>query len=660
MLNLGNVTRMVALAAVLVVAMSVLSGGRSERASADGECGPMDVVFLIDDTGSMGGAITTVQAGVVSILSDINAASGGDYKLGLVSFKDNVVVLNDLAAGNTASVQANILALVASGGAGMPEASDEALNTVIKGLDAADRPVGKQTGDFNGVWRSGAVKIAIVITDSLPGGFDDTYTVGVDDVNAHQRALDALAAGIKISAVYVPTGSDVGQKAVLQDYAAVSGGSFIETASDGSSTAHSIAAIIAACGGSVCPPSAPGAAVNTCALVDPGTLPPPNIECKWELPDMQPGVSNPLSYPDTAVQYGTATNVHQHDDDMTVVPDADNNPSNGIQIPCSGPPGAVPSMPDGVRSMIQVAPVPEDDPEQRHIQLWMAVDHPNNISNITKVYWRVWEPAPLAGLCPDRTAPTDGWCVKVEQVDGTKVDKAECNTITGRLGTGTAVGKMFEAAVHTGQVAAAAVDNVDKGMRAKCSEEEKAIYYASFDLSKEQPCGKYKIQATAVGVGGKMDKLTNYLDVLCVFYLRIDFNKVDWGTVTPGLKDIVSGDLLWDKPADNAPTVKNVGNSGMGLGLHFSKMVGVNEKKEITIFDAKFGRSPDTLQEIDPIAASTPVQFDKNRERVLCANEKGKLDLSIHPPVDLPQDLYLGTVDVIGRLVPGICEPIIE
>jgi hypothetical protein len=221
----------------------------TEPPGEPGPCGPMDVAFVIDDTGSMGGAIDNVKAEAASLLAQIDAASGGDDQLALVTFKDTVSVLQDLAAGNEAAVSAGIAGLVALGGAFLPEASDEALNTVINGLDAADRAPGQQTGDFNGTFRAGAVKIVILITDALPGGFDDLYTAGVDDVNAHARALEAAAAGILISAIYVPTdGVDALEAAIMMDYATTTGGTFTQTNADGTGTAAAISAIIEGCG----------------------------------------------------------------------------------------------------------------------------------------------------------------------------------------------------------------------------------------------------------------------------------------------------------------------------------------------------------------------------------------------------------------------------
>jgi uncharacterized repeat protein (TIGR01451 family) len=218
------------------------------RTQVASSCGPIDMVFVIDTTSSMDEAIDNVKAEVGSLIGLVDDFSGGDFQLGLVTFKDDVTVWNDLAAGNEAAVQANILALTAGGGGNTPEASDEALNTVIHGLDADDRPPGAQTGDFDGVWRPAAAKLIILITDAPPGGFDDTFTPGEDDENAHDRAEEAAAAGIAISAIYVPTTINETAEAVMEDYAETSGGIYFKAREDGSGTADAIAGIVANCG----------------------------------------------------------------------------------------------------------------------------------------------------------------------------------------------------------------------------------------------------------------------------------------------------------------------------------------------------------------------------------------------------------------------------
>ncbi|WP_026316042.1 vWA domain-containing protein [Actinokineospora enzanensis] len=236
-------TLVAATVAMVAAVLPVLPAAAAENPVAQpalppktGPCGPMDVTFVIDDTGSMGGAIANIKTGINAIIGDVASLSGGDFKLGLVSFKDNVRVINDLAAGNQAAVTTAVNGLVAAGGGAGPEASDEALNTVVNNLPAAGRP---QTGDFLGTWRSNATKTVVLVTDALPGGFDDTHTA-VDVTNAHLRALQAQN-NIKINSVYVPTGGVSAPVAtIMQDYANTTGGLYTQAAADGSNTATTI------------------------------------------------------------------------------------------------------------------------------------------------------------------------------------------------------------------------------------------------------------------------------------------------------------------------------------------------------------------------------------------------------------------------------------
>jgi titin len=53
---------------------------------------PMDVAFVIDDSGSMQSSLNQLQAGFPSILSAIQTTSGNNYRLSLVTFKDDITV----------------------------------------------------------------------------------------------------------------------------------------------------------------------------------------------------------------------------------------------------------------------------------------------------------------------------------------------------------------------------------------------------------------------------------------------------------------------------------------------------------------------------------------------------------------------------------------
>jgi uncharacterized protein YegL len=242
---------------------------------ADAVCGPMDVVFIIDTTGSMLGAIDNVNSELTTILSCIETVSGGDYRLALVTFADTITVLHNFAATNAAAVGTSIAGLTAWAGAGAAEASDEALNTVVNALPAAGRA---QNVDFTPDWRgAGVAKIVILVTDAPPGGFDDTYTAGVDDVNAHARALEAFGKGIKISAIFVPTSGDyAGQAAIMNDYATTTNGVYVLANSDGSGTGQGILDIISTCGSAqidVPLDIKPGSCPNPMNVADKGVLP---------------------------------------------------------------------------------------------------------------------------------------------------------------------------------------------------------------------------------------------------------------------------------------------------------------------------------------------------------------------------------------------------
>ena len=90
----------------------------------------------------------------------------------------------------------------------------------------------------------------------------------------------------------------------------------------------------------------------------------------------------------------------------------------------------------------------------------------------------------------------------------------------------------------TGQLSSAAVDDVNLGLVAKCQQGEKAIYFAKFSISKEQPCGEYRIEVHASSQGFE-SILNNYIDVICMLSFETDFETVDWGDITPGNFDIV-------------------------------------------------------------------------------------------------------------------------
>ena len=326
---------------------------------------------------------------------------------------------------------------------------------------------------------------------------------------------------------------------------------------------------------------------------------------------------------------------HAHDDDMAVVPDGDGDPSDGVQKPCSGPPSGAPAQPEGVRHMIQVVPNLEDQPEPRRIELWLAADHAEGVDAIAGAFWAVYRP--------------DG--SKMTVAAGRRLPSEDCAAL-GRAG-GPA-GSMFEAAVHTGQLSARAVNAGADGLLDRCRSGAAVFFSGAFALGKDEPCGEYLVAGVATSTGGVSAGLTTRIDVLCVFGMKLDFNSLDWGAVDPGSRKQISGDALFDPAGDVAPTLKNIGNDGMGLRLRFSAMVSAS-RGSIDEFDSCFGRTDAMMQCVDPIRAGVLASFDADPRRVLCAGEPGRIDFAVRPGPVLIPDVYHGLLTVIGVHVPGEC-----
>jgi len=230
---------------VVLMALVYLMGRQAFGAG----CGCMDLALIVDDTGSMGGALDNVKAELPDIIATAQAASGGDLRIGLITFPNDDVEVNVPFTTNVSLIESNIQALVANGGNGEPESSDTSLQFAITG--ATDPSCTVSNAPF-GSFRTGCVKIAVLITDARPGECSDSFTLGVSDVYAHNVAVQAASAGVLVSAIYVPDDPDptiaAEIKSVMQDYADTTGGAFVETGADGTGTGDGISDIVATCG----------------------------------------------------------------------------------------------------------------------------------------------------------------------------------------------------------------------------------------------------------------------------------------------------------------------------------------------------------------------------------------------------------------------------
>jgi hypothetical protein len=202
----------------------------------------------------MSPAIEDVRARMVEILDLVETLSGGAFQLGLVTFGTRVRVRQDLDAlpdptAKKAAMMAALRQISVLGGGRAPEASDEALNTVLNRLEADGR---LQKGDFTGHF-IGESRIVILVTDQLPAGFDDVFTEGYDDVNILRLAEQAAGHDIRISTIAVPlTTTEPPHQgrlmALMADVAQITGGIHVGRVDVRGGTSRAILDIVRACG----------------------------------------------------------------------------------------------------------------------------------------------------------------------------------------------------------------------------------------------------------------------------------------------------------------------------------------------------------------------------------------------------------------------------
>lgn len=138
----------------------------TKRSSGDGTTG-LDVMFVVDTTGSMGDKINQAKQFAAASAARIQALRG---RVGLVSYRDagdSYIARIESPLSNTMTdFTAKLQALTASGGGDTPEAALHALKIGMNGLS----------------WQQGATKAAILLTDANyhdPDVVDGTTTAEV-------------------------------------------------------------------------------------------------------------------------------------------------------------------------------------------------------------------------------------------------------------------------------------------------------------------------------------------------------------------------------------------------------------------------------------------------------------------------------------------------
>lgn len=165
----------------------------------------IDVVFIVDYTGSMSGAINGVKAGIANIINTISLESLNNARIGLVIFDEysanatpnyglkstytNLPAAQKFINRNFGVGRAQHITALAPMGS-VNNFTD--FNAKLALLNTSDFPLGNgegtpEPGDLGtyevvknnlaGAWRAEAIKVIVLITDAVPGGNDDSNTI---------------------------------------------------------------------------------------------------------------------------------------------------------------------------------------------------------------------------------------------------------------------------------------------------------------------------------------------------------------------------------------------------------------------------------------------------------------------------------------------------
>jgi hypothetical protein len=192
-----------------------------EQAAVEGM--PLDVLFLLDSTGSMADEIAQIKATLLSISARISdLPSQPDLRLGMVAYRDRgddfVTLLHDFESEPERFLE-TIRGVVADGGDDYPESLNEALHVAV----------------HEPQWRHGdAIRLIFLIADAPPHlDYQDDYSYADDMVDAHRR-------GIKIFSI-ATSGLDAQGEYIFRQIAQHTMGRFLFVVyGPGGTTSHSV------------------------------------------------------------------------------------------------------------------------------------------------------------------------------------------------------------------------------------------------------------------------------------------------------------------------------------------------------------------------------------------------------------------------------------
>lgn len=147
---------------------------------------PLDVLFLIDTTGSMADEIERIKETLLSMTAKVKASANGDravsLRYGAVLYRDvgdaYVTATRDFTSDVTA-FEKSLRSVEADGGGDTPESLNQGLAEAMVGVS----------------WRDGAAKVAFLVADAVP------HMDYAGDIPYAESLQDAVTLGVRIHAV---------------------------------------------------------------------------------------------------------------------------------------------------------------------------------------------------------------------------------------------------------------------------------------------------------------------------------------------------------------------------------------------------------------------------------------------------------------------------
>jgi hypothetical protein len=287
---------------------------------------------------------------------------------------------------------------------------------------------------------------------------------------------------------------------------------------------------------------------------------------------------------------------------------------------------------DDVTPDTQILPIPGD---MKTVKFYVTVGDPNGVPDVSAVYIKVYE--------------LDGVTLKF-QLDAIKpawnmIPWTGLVDMDGDCTGDTPVPDALDALEAQGRITygfdPVRGENMDLDkLKYDLENGKQCLIELVGEMHYHQPAGQYKVEAIVVDQGGKTGTLINFFEYLSIVALRIDFTKINWGTVNVSNWNVLYGDSNMGTPSK--PTVQNIGNDPAKLELHATDMLGTTFGKKISRFDA------DMLGGHVEFDACTPtIITDAAGAAVeLPPCTPTQIDFSVHPPDGTPEDAYTGKMTI--------------